>query len=65
MTYTEAIERLRGHPMWWRFEYYGRTDPVMQQLAIEEARTFVPSAKIIAEPGPAIVPCCADPPLPP
>jgi hypothetical protein len=64
MTYEEATERLRGHPMWWWYEYHGRTDPVVQQLAIEEAATFQGSAKTTAEQAPSIVPCCGGVPLP-
>jgi hypothetical protein len=65
MTYAEAIERLRGHLNWWWYEYHGRTDPVVQQLAIEEAEQFDGTAqKTTAEHAPATVPCCGGVPLP-
>jgi hypothetical protein len=37
VTYPEALERLRGHPRWWYFEYHGRTDERVRQEAIELA----------------------------
>jgi hypothetical protein len=65
MTYAEALERLRGHPMWWWYEYHGRTDPVVQQLAIVEAATFTGTAqKTTAEQAPITMPCCGGVPLP-
>lgn len=37
VNYAEAIEALRGHPRWWYYEYYGRTDEAVRAEAIELA----------------------------
>jgi hypothetical protein len=76
MTYTEAIESLRGHPDWWRFDIEGsdrNLDEVVRERtrgeAIALAQVWV--RPIAAEAAPleglpdSSGPCCGGAPLPP
>ena len=47
MTYSEAIEALRGHKDWWWYEYYGRTNEQVQQQAIEAAKEWLVNRHLV------------------
>jgi hypothetical protein len=66
VTYPEAIERLRGHPDWWHYEYHGRTDLKVQAEAIQLAEKWERPTTAAAEPEEPFHPCCdGDAVLPP
>jgi hypothetical protein len=69
VTYPEAIEALRGHPDWWRYDYYGRVGPdrsAVQRSAIELASKWTKPAQATAvvETVPEQAPCCGGVPVP-
>jgi hypothetical protein len=57
MSYPEAIEALRGHHDFWWYEFHGRTDPAVQQLAIGLAQGVKPDP----DPIPRYKPRCCGP----